>query len=95
MISSDAPIISGSKYQFDERLPLLIRNGKHLSPGSHAQYYLQLSKTWDSGNKRIRERILNEFIRGNWNKTGPQLEKELGNGASLFLARISAWLRLT
>jgi hypothetical protein len=29
------------------------------------------------------------------NATGPQLERELNNGASLFLARISAWLRLT
>jgi hypothetical protein len=29
------------------------------------------------------------------NATGPQLEKELNNGASLFLTRISAWLRLT
>ena len=27
--------------------------------------------------------------------TGPQLERELNNGASLFLTRISAWLRLT
>ena len=29
------------------------------------------------------------------NATGPQLERELNNGASLFLTRISAWLRLT
>lgn len=29
------------------------------------------------------------------NATGPQLEKELNNGASLFLTRVSAWLRLT
>ena len=29
------------------------------------------------------------------NATGPQLERELNNGASLLLTRVSAWLRLT
>ena len=36
-----------------------------------------------------------QFIRANRNRTGPQLEREYGNGASLLLARLSAWLRLT
>ncbi|KAJ3240010.1 hypothetical protein HDU78_002537 [Chytriomyces hyalinus] len=43
----------------------------------------------------MRERILQEFVENNKNKTGPQLERELGNGASLFLTRVTAWLRLT
>ncbi|KAJ3232360.1 hypothetical protein HDU81_003042, partial [Chytriomyces hyalinus] len=43
----------------------------------------------------MRERILQEFVEKNKNKTGPQLERELGNGASLFLTRVTAWLRLT
>lgn len=47
------------------------------------------------GGRNVREKILEEFIAHNRNKTGPQLERELGNGASLFLTRISAWLRLT
>lgn len=38
---------------------------------------------------------MREFISAMTNATGPQLEKELDNGASLFLTRISAWLRLT
>ena len=36
-----------------------------------------------------------DFIKCNQQKTGPQLERELNNGASLFLTRITAWLRLT
>ena len=55
------------------------------------------------GNLRTREIILKEFIKTQRNKTGtamngikigPELEKELVNGASLFLTRITAWLRL-
>ena len=38
---------------------------------------------------------MKEFVASNQNKTGPQLEKDLNNGASLFLTRITAWLRLT
>ena len=49
----------------------------------------------EKGNKTTRERILKDFVQSNQNKTGPQLEKELSNGASLFLTRITAWLRLT
>jgi len=39
--------------------------------------------------------MLEEFALRNKNKTGPQLEIEYGNGASLFLTRVSTWLRLT
>ncbi|KAJ3074392.1 hypothetical protein HDU98_011367 [Podochytrium sp. JEL0797] len=58
---------------------------------------MQLSKTWDrvGGNKNMRERILQDFVDNNRNKTGPQLEREFGNGASLFLTRVTAYLRLT
>merc|ERR1711977_669780 len=38
--------------------------------------------------------MLKAFLERNRHKTGPQLEKELGNGASLFLTRVSSWLRL-
>lgn len=47
------------------------------------------------GNRTVRERILRDFIKNNKNKTGPQLERELFYGASLFLTRLTAWLRLT
>lgn len=58
-------------------------------------YFLKLSRTWDKGNRTVRERILRDFIKNNKNKTGPQLERELFYGASLFLTRLTAWLRLT
>ncbi|KAJ3149763.1 hypothetical protein HDU89_003520 [Geranomyces variabilis] len=56
---------------------------------------MQLASTWDRGNRTVRERILADFVMHNRNKTGPQLEREFSNGASLFLTRLSAYLRLT
>ncbi|KAJ6659479.1 hypothetical protein lerEdw1_018713 [Lerista edwardsae] len=50
---------------------------------------------WDSGGKAVRSRILENFILANNGKTGPELEMEFSQGASLFLARLTAWLRLT
>lgn len=50
---------------------------------------------WDSASKVTRKRILENFILANQGKTGPELEIEFSQGASLFLARITAWLRLT
>ncbi|TPX36565.1 hypothetical protein SmJEL517_g01216 [Synchytrium microbalum] len=58
-------------------------------------HFLQLSRTWDMGGRNVREKILEEFLFANSNKTGPQIERDLGNGASLFLTRVTAWLRLT
>jgi len=67
--------------------------------------YLQLAENpwqlqrelqrWDKGSKYVRAQMLKAFIVRNTHKTGPQLEKEFGNGASLFLTRVSSWLRLT
>jgi len=39
--------------------------------------------------------MLADFIAAGSNMTGPELETAFNNGASLFLTRISAWLRLT
>ncbi|KAH0618693.1 hypothetical protein JD844_018102 [Phrynosoma platyrhinos] len=50
---------------------------------------------WDSAGKVARNHILENFILANQGKTGPELEMEFSQGASLFLARITAWLRLT
>ncbi|XP_068095632.1 armadillo-like helical domain containing protein 1 [Hyperolius riggenbachi] len=52
-------------------------------------------KEWDNGNKATRCRILNNFIDCNQGKTGPELEQEFSQGASLFLARLTTWLRLS
>lgn len=83
------------KYKIKERLPRVSKDSHHLLPSASHSYLFQLTKTWDCGSKHVRERILQEFVAGMTNATGPQLEKELNNGASLFLTRISAWLRLT
>ena len=54
-----------------------------------------LLREWDKGSKKARMQILSDFVAQCRSLTGPQLEKALGNGASLFLARITSWLRLS
>ncbi|ORX52517.1 ARM repeat-containing protein [Piromyces finnis] len=86
-----------SKYSYSNKnidsLPPIKPNNSNNS--NQTFYFLKLSRTWDKGNRTIRERILRDFIKNNKNKTGPQLERELFYGASLFLTRLTAWLRLT
>ncbi|KAM6124160.1 armadillo-like helical domain containing protein 1 [Pterocles gutturalis] len=50
---------------------------------------------WDNAHKVARNRILDDFIKSNDGKTEPELELEFSHGASLFLARLTAWLRMT
>ncbi|CAN2391496.1 hypothetical protein PRIEUP_LOCUS1536, partial [Pristimantis euphronides] len=52
-------------------------------------------KEWDNGNKATRCQILENFITYNHGKTGPELEQEFSQGSSLFLARLTTWLRLS
>ena len=54
-----------------------------------------LLREWDKGGKTVRTQILADFVAQCRLMTGPQLERALGNGASLLLARISSWLRLS
>ncbi|XP_063441619.1 armadillo-like helical domain containing protein 1 [Mytilus trossulus] len=54
-----------------------------------------LLQEWDKGSKVVRAKILIDFVRQNQNKTGPELEQEFAQAASLFLTRLTAWLRLT
>lgn len=56
---------------------------------------MSLLQEWDKGSKTVRKKILDDFITQNQNKTGPELEEEFAQAASLFLARLTAWLRLT
>ncbi|KAL8622431.1 hypothetical protein ACOMHN_034096 [Nucella lapillus] len=56
---------------------------------------MNILQEWDKGAKPVRKKILEDFIFQNENKTGPELEQEFAQAASLFLARLSAWLRLT
>lgn len=59
------------------------------------QAVTRLLQTWDRGSKSTRAKILQDFIQENANKTGPELELEFAHAASLFLTRLTAWLRLT
>lgn len=54
-----------------------------------------LLQEWDKGSKATRKLILQDFIAQNYNKTGPELEAEFAQAASLYLTRLTAWLRLT
>ncbi|KAJ3014746.1 hypothetical protein HKX48_004984 [Thoreauomyces humboldtii] len=83
------------KYAVLERLPQMPSIGNRMLASCPTSYFMQLSKTWDRGTRTIREKILQEFVTHNRNKTGPQLEREFSNGASLFLTRLSAYLRLS
>ncbi|CAH1776102.1 unnamed protein product [Owenia fusiformis] len=56
---------------------------------------LNLLQEWDKGSKTVRRSVLQDFIALNQNKTGPELEQEFAQAASLFLTRLTAWLRLT
>ena len=55
----------------------------------------KLLQQWDHGSKSVRSKILQDFITSNHGKTGPELELEFAHAASLFLTRLTAWLRLT
>jgi hypothetical protein len=48
---------------------------------------------WDKASKPTREKMLAEFVKKSRNMTGPELEREFGNGASLLLTRICALLK--
>ncbi|KAM5148894.1 armadillo-like helical domain containing protein 1 isoform 2-T2 [Mantella aurantiaca] len=56
---------------------------------------MEFFKDWDHGGKVTRCRILNNFIAFHQGKTAPELEEEFSQGGSLFLARITTWLRLS
>ncbi|XP_017577851.1 armadillo-like helical domain containing protein 1 [Pygocentrus nattereri] len=52
-------------------------------------------REWDRGGERVRRRMLLSFMSNNSGKTSPELELEFAQAASLFLSRITAWIRLT
>uniref|UniRef100_A0A8C0NEU3 Armadillo like helical domain containing 1 n=1 Tax=Canis lupus familiaris TaxID=9615 RepID=A0A8C0NEU3_CANLF len=49
---------------------------------------------WDNAGKVARSHILDSFIKANQGKTAPELEQEFSQGGSLFLVRLTTWLRL-
>ncbi|XP_051480543.1 armadillo-like helical domain containing protein 1 [Apus apus] len=50
---------------------------------------------WDSAHTVARSHILDNFIKSNEGKTEPELELEFSQGGSLFLARLTVWLRMS
>lgn len=65
------------------------------APGSALRGLRVKLKHWDGGDRNTRIKMLEDFILRHALEHGPQLERYYGNGASLLLTRISAWLRLT
>ncbi|XP_036032927.1 armadillo-like helical domain containing protein 1 isoform X2 [Onychomys torridus] len=55
---------------------------------------LSFLQEWDNAGKGRRAQILTKFIGTNEGKTGPELELEFSQGASLFLIRLTTWLRI-
>ena len=55
---------------------------------------LSMFQEWDNGTKASRARMLEDFVSTNESQTGPELELEFAQAASLFFARITAWMRL-
>lgn len=55
----------------------------------------QLLREWDHGKTKTREKILSNFIERHKDDSGPDLEEEFADAGSLFLTRITTWLRLT
>lgn len=56
---------------------------------------ISILQEWDKASKERRKQLLQDFIDQHQQITGPELEMELAQMASLFLARISVWLKLT
>ncbi|XP_070563308.1 armadillo-like helical domain containing protein 1 [Ptychodera flava] len=56
---------------------------------------MAMLQEWDKGSKGARVKILSNFVSQCSSATGPELEAEFAQAASLFLARLTAWLRLT
>ncbi|EHA99770.1 hypothetical protein GW7_00346 [Heterocephalus glaber] len=56
---------------------------------------LSFLQEWDNAGKVARGHILDNFVETNQGKTGPELEHEFSQGASLFLVRLTTYLRIT
>ncbi|XP_027146259.1 armadillo-like helical domain containing protein 1 isoform X1 [Larimichthys crocea] len=56
---------------------------------------LSFLREWDRGDRTVRSRLLNTFLAQNTGRTFYELELEFAQVASLFLARLTTWMRLT
>uniref|UniRef100_A0A3B4AU53 Uncharacterized protein n=1 Tax=Periophthalmus magnuspinnatus TaxID=409849 RepID=A0A3B4AU53_9GOBI len=56
---------------------------------------LSLLREWDRADKTARSLVLTNFVSENSGRTFYELEQVFAQVASLFLARITTWMRLT
>ncbi|XP_006810425.1 armadillo-like helical domain containing protein 1, partial [Neolamprologus brichardi] len=56
---------------------------------------LSFLREWDRSDMRVRGRMLSTFVTQNTGKTFYELELEFAQVASLFLARLTTWMKLT
>lgn len=56
---------------------------------------LSFLREWDSGDRVVRMRMLTSFLAQNTGKTFYELELQFAQVGSLFLARLTTWMRLT
>lgn len=56
---------------------------------------LSFLREWDSGDRTVRMRMLTSFLAQNTGKTFYELELQFSQVGSLFLARLTTWMRLT
>jgi len=52
-------------------------------------------RDWDSSSAQRRVRMLRQFAANNQFKTGTDLDEQFAGAASLFFARLTAWIRIT
>lgn len=64
-------------------------------PAERLPEITELLDLWDHATKSSRGEILGVFINECKGKTAPELENKFSRAASLFLTRLTAWLRLT
>jgi Family of unknown function (DUF5578) len=82
MNDSVPPVIPNhveEKYKVAGQIAPLAGKGVPLLPSCAHSYFFQLTRTWDTGSRAVRYRILKEFVNSNENATGPQLEKGIPN----------------
>jgi len=56
---------------------------------------VKILRSWDTGNRLARKKILEEFVKQYSNQTSATIEADFGNGGSLLLSRFSSWLKLS
>lgn len=61
---------------------------------SSRKQLMEFLREWDRGGSVARSRMLKVFVGRSLGETAPELELRFAQAASLFLARITAWVRL-